>query len=65
MKLILDYNVWKEFAYLFEKIGNETKDGGLVLDLSAHVTDIEIHGEGVNKISVGAVINKDIVECKQ
>ena len=57
MKLVLDYGVWKEIAHLFEKLGGETKDGGLELDLNAYTTKIEIHGgDEVSKINVGAVI---------
>jgi len=59
MKLILDYAVWKEIAELFEKLGGETRDGGLELDLNAYTTKIEIHGgDEVNKINIGAVIEK-------
>lgn len=60
MKLVLDYIVWKEIAELFEKLGGETEDGGLELDLNAYTTKIEIHGgDEVNKINIGAVVEKE------
>jgi len=64
MKLILDYAVWKEIAYLFETLSKVTEtDGGLELDLNAYTTKIEIHcGEDVNKVSIGAVIDEEASE---
>lgn len=63
MRLILDYTVWKEIAELFEKLGGETKDGGLELNLNAYTTKIEIHGgEEISKINIGAVIEKEADE---
>ena len=60
MRLVLDFVVWKEIAELFEKLGGETKDGGLELDLNAYTTKIEIHGgDEVNKINIGAVVEKE------
>jgi len=60
MKLILDYAVWKEIAYLFETLSKVTEsDSGLELDLNAYTTKIEIHGgEEVNKINIGAVVEE-------
>lgn len=63
MRLVLDYAVWKEIAELFEKLGGETKDGGLELNLNAYTTKIEIHGGDVaSKINIGAVIEKEVSE---
>jgi len=59
MKIVLDYEVWKEIAHLFEELGGMTKDGGLELDLNAYTTKIEIHGGSeIKKINFGAVIEK-------
>ena len=61
MRLILDYVVWKEIANLFEKLGGETKDGGLEINLNAYTTKIEIHGgDEISKINIGAVVEKEV-----